>query len=119
VPYNLCLWIISCGTTFNRRVERSNTPYTYTDVCRPDDRSDVKPIPSVEQSGLEFLITADNDTYVDLNIILYIRGNLLKADGTNLDNTDFTAVTNNFLHSLISQCSTALNGVTITQATEL
>jgi len=36
-----------------------------------------------------------------------------------LDNTDFTAVTNNFLHSLFSQCSIALNGVTITQATEL
>jgi len=28
-------------------------------------------------------------------------------------------VTNNFLHSLFSQCSIALNGVTITQATEL
>jgi len=36
-----------------------------------------------------------------------------------LDNTDITAVTNNFLHSLFSQCSIALNGVTITQATEL
>ena len=78
-----------------------------------------KPIASVEQSDLEFLIPADNDTYVDLNIKLYIRGNLLKADGTNLDNTDFTAVTNNFLHSLFSQCSITLNGVTITKATEL
>ena len=78
-----------------------------------------KPIASAEQSDLEFLIPAYNDTYVDINIKLYIRGKLTKADGTNLDNTDFTAVTNNFLHSLFSQCSIALNGVTITQATEL
>ena len=27
-----------------------------------------KPIASVEQSNIEFLIFADNDTYVDLNI---------------------------------------------------
>ena len=78
-----------------------------------------KPIVSVEKTDLEFLIPTDNDTYVDLNIKLYIRGNLIKAEGTNLDNTDFTAVTNNFLHSLFSQCSFSLNGVTITQATIL
>ena len=78
-----------------------------------------KPIASVEQSDLEFLIAADNDTYVDLNIKLYIRGKLTKADGTNLDKIDFTAVTNNFLHPLFSQCSISLNGVTITQANEL
>ena len=76
-----------------------------------------KPLASAEQSDLEFLIPADNDTYVDLNIKLYIRRKLIKADGTNLDNDHFTAVTNNFLHSLFSQCSIALNGVTITQAT--
>jgi len=73
----------------------------------------------VEQSDLEFLIPDENDTYVDLNIKLYIRGKLTKADGTTLDKTDFTAVTNNFLHSLFSQCRISLNGVTITQANEL
>jgi len=78
-----------------------------------------KPIASVEQSDLEFQIPTDNDTYVDLNIKLYIRDKLTKADGTNLDNTDFTAVTNNFLHLLFSQCSISQNGVTITEATEL
>ena len=39
-----------------------------------------KPTASVEQSDLEFLIPAYNDTYVDLNIKLYIRGKLIKAD---------------------------------------
>ena len=36
-----------------------------------------------------------------------------------MDNTDFTAVTNNFLNSLFSKCSIALNGTLITQAAEL
>jgi len=74
-----------------------------------------KPIASVEQSDLP----TDKETYVDLIIKLYIRGKLTKADGTNLENTEFTAVTNNLLHSLFSQCSISLNGLTITQATEL
>jgi len=76
-----------------------------------------KSIASAEQSDLGLVIHADNDTYVDLNIKPYIPGKLNKADGTNLDNTDFTAVTNNFLHSIFSQCGIALNGVTITQTT--
>ena len=78
-----------------------------------------KHIPSVDQSDLEFLIPSDDDKYIDLDIKLYIRGKLTKAYGTDLDNTDFTAVTNNFLHSLFIQCSIAPNGLTIIQATEL
>ena len=73
----------------------------------------------MDQSDLEFLIPSDDDTYIDLDIKLYIRGNLTKADGKALDNRDFTAVTNNFLHSLFSQCSIVLNGLKITQAFEL
>jgi hypothetical protein len=78
-----------------------------------------KPIASVEQSDLEFLIPADNDTYIDLNIKLYIRGKLVKEDGKDLNAIDHTAVTNNLLHSLFSQCNVTLNGVSITQASEL
>jgi hypothetical protein len=68
---------------------------------------------------LEFLIPADNETYIDLDIKLYICGKLLAKDGTPLDNKDLKSVTNNFLHSLFSQCRLSLNGITITQATEL
>jgi hypothetical protein len=78
-----------------------------------------KPIASVEQSDLEFLIPADNETYIDVDIKLYIRGKLTAKDGTPLDNKDLTSVTNNFLHSLFSQCSVSLNRITITQASEL
>jgi len=75
---------------------------THTSVVETTEVT-YKPIASVEQSDLELQIPADNDTYLDLNIKLYIRGKLTKADGTNLDNTDFTAVTNNSLVSLYSQ----------------
>jgi len=40
------------------------------------------------------------------------------GSGHDVDSSDHTAVTNNFFHSLFSQCNFALNGVTITQARE-
>ena len=61
-----------------------------------------KPIAPVEQSDLEFLIPGDLDTYIDLDIKLYIRGKLISADGKDLEVTNFRAVTNNFLHYLFS-----------------
>jgi hypothetical protein len=70
-------------------------------------------------SDLEFLIPADNDTYFDLDIKLNVCGKLTKGDGTVLDATDFTAGTNNFLHSPFSQCNITLNGVLVTPASEL
>ena len=78
-----------------------------------------KPISSVDQSDLEFLLPGDNDTYIDRNIKIYIRGKLTKADATVLDGTNFTTVTNNFLHSLFGQCNFDLSGVSITPATDL
>ena len=44
---------------------------------------------------------------------------MTKADGTNLDATDFTSVTNNFFLSLFSYCNITLNGVIITPAADL
>ena len=68
----------------------------------------------MEQSDLEFLIPADTDTYIDLDIKLYVRGKLVSGEGKDLDEKDFTAVTN-FLHSLFSQCN-IINGVPISLA---
>ena len=61
--------------------------------------SSYKPIAALDQSDLEFLVPADQDTYIDLNIQLYIRGKLTKADGTDLELTDITCVANKLLHS--------------------
>jgi hypothetical protein len=60
------------------------------------------PIASVDQSDLEFLIPTDNETYIDLDIKLYVRAKLTTKSGTPLDNKDLTSVTNNFLRSLLS-----------------
>jgi hypothetical protein len=57
--------------------------------------------------------------HIDPDIKVYIRGKLTKIDGTALDDTYFTSITNNYLHFLFSQCTMSLNGNTITQATEL
>jgi len=78
-----------------------------------------RPIAAVDQNDLEFLIPGDNETYIDLDIKLFVKGKLIGADGKNLDATEFTAGTNNFFQSLFSQCSTSLNGVNITPASEL
>jgi hypothetical protein len=54
-------------------------------------------------------------THIYLNVHLYVRGKLTKAGGRDLRAADYTAVTNNFLHSLFSQCTITHNGVTITR----
>ena len=95
-------------------------------ATRPVDSSTIetietayKPIPSLDQSDLEFLIPADRDTYIDLNIQLYIRGKLTLADGTDLEVNDKTCLANNLLHSLFEQCNISLNSVIITHAADL
>ena len=40
-----------------------------------------KPIATVDQNDLEFLIPGDNETYIDLDIKLYVKGRLLGVDG--------------------------------------
>jgi len=61
---------------------------------------------------------AVNDTYIDLDIKLYVKCKLILASGKNVDFSDHTGVRNNFIHSLFSQCNVNLNGVNITQAIE-
>ena len=69
-----------------------------------------KPIAAVDQNVLEFVVPCDNESYIDLNIKLMVKGKLTKLDGTEFDNTDFTGVVNNLLHSPFSQCSITLKG---------
>ena len=78
-----------------------------------------KPVASVDQTDIEFMIPGDSDTYVHLNLKLFMKGKLLKEDGTTLLDTDYVAGINNLLHSLFSQCMISLNGTQITPAAEL
>jgi hypothetical protein len=85
-------------------------------------RTDVvhyKPIATVDQNDLEFLIPGDSETYIDPDIKLFVRSRLVGADGKDLDASDFTVGTNTFLNSLFSRCSISLNGVNITPTSEL
>jgi hypothetical protein len=78
-----------------------------------------KPIASVEQSDLEYLIAADHETYIDPNFKLLIKGQLVKEDGSALAAADHVCVSNNLLHSLIEQVTVILNGVNITTSSDL
>ena len=78
-----------------------------------------KPIASIDQTDIEFLIPGDREKYIDLDLKLYIKGKLKKEGNTQLADTDYTAGINNLLHSLFSQCSISLNGTQITQGTDL
>ena len=44
-----------------------------------------KPIATVDQNDLEFLIPGDSGTYIDQDIKLYVRGKIIGADGKDLD----------------------------------
>jgi len=77
-----------------------------------------KPIAPVDQNDLEFLIPADKDKYIRLDSQLHVQGKLVSSSGNNVDASDHTAVTNNLLHSLFSQCTVVLNGTTVTQLSE-
>jgi hypothetical protein len=50
----------------------------------------IKPLASLNQNDLEFSVPGDSMSYIDLYIKLFVKGRLEKADGTALDNTDFT-----------------------------
>jgi len=67
---------------------------------------------------MELSIPTDNDTYIVLDIKLYVGVKLFSGSGKHMDTADHTAVTNNFVHSLFSQWNITLNDVTITQASE-
>jgi hypothetical protein len=67
-----------------------------------------KSLAPVEQNHLEFLVPRDTDTYIDLDIKLYVPGKMISMSGKDVDLTDTTAVDNNVLHSLFSNVQSCL-----------
>ena len=49
------------------------------------------PIAPVDQNGLEFLLPADKDNYIRLDIQLYVRWKLFSVSGNDVDVSDHTA----------------------------
>ena len=64
---------------------------------------------------MEFSIPGDSDTYIDLDIKLYVRSKTVSISGKDVDLTDTTAVTNILLHSSSSQCTVMVNGVPVAE----
>jgi hypothetical protein len=60
----------------------------------------------------------DSETYIDLDIKLYVRGKMFSISGKDVHLTDTNAVANNLLHYLFSQCTVMVNGVPFTQSHE-
>jgi hypothetical protein len=52
------------------------------------DKIAYKPIASIDQSYLEFVIPEYDNSYIDLNIQIYIKGQLIGAEGAELDSKD-------------------------------
>ena len=77
-----------------------------------------KSLAPVEQNDLEFLIPGGTDTYIDLDIELYVRSKMVSSSGKDVYLKDTTAVNNNLLHSLFSECTVMLNCVAVTQLHE-
>jgi hypothetical protein len=78
-----------------------------------------KSLAPVEQNDLEFLIPGDTDTYIDLDIKFYVRGEMVSSSVKDVYLTDTTAVANDLLHTLFSQCTVMLNGVPVTNHTSI
>ena len=96
---------------FGRKPKQSSTVETNETIYRR--------MASVDQTDIEFVIPGDSDTYVDLELKLFVKGKLQTEDNADLPETDYTAVMNCLLHSLFCQCTICLNGTQITQATYL
>jgi hypothetical protein len=78
-----------------------------------------KPTTAIDQRDIEFTIPGNEERYIDPDMQIYIKGQLLGADGAVLDETDYTAVVNNMLHSLFDQCNISLNNTLITHSSDI
>ena len=74
---------------------------------------------SLDSGGpIEFLLPRSGDAYVDLaNTYLFVRANVTKPDGSDLDTDNAVGPMNNWLHSLFGQVDVHLNDTLVTPST--
>ncbi len=94
-----------------------STPMTQTSV-ESGSWAEFNPVSAISDSmPIEFDISGAGTSYIDLSQTqLVIRVQLLKDDGTAIDNTSHVAPCNLFLHSLFSEIDVKLNGTLITSS---
>src|SRR5881296_1741813 len=93
------------------------TPMTQTSI-ESGSWAEFNPVSAISDSmPIEFDINGAGTSYIDLSQTqLIVRAQLLKADGTAIDNTDHVVPCNLFLHSLFSEIDAKLNGTLITSS---
>ena len=93
------------------------TPMTQTSI-ESGSWAEFNPTSALSDSmPIEFDISGAGTSYIDLSHTqLVVRAQLLKNDGTPIDNTTHVAPCNLFLHSLFSEIDVKLNGTLITSS---
>jgi len=93
------------------------TPMTQTSI-ESGSWAEFNPIGVISDTmPIEFDINGAGTSYIDLSQTqLIVRAQLLKADGTAIDNTIHVAPCNLFLHSMFSEIDVKLNGTLITSS---
>ena len=94
-----------------------STPMTQTSI-ESGSWAEFNPVSAITDSmPIEFDISGAGTSYIDLSQTqLVVRAQLLKGDGTRINNTSHVAPCNLFLHSLFSEVDVKLNGTLISSS---
>src|SRR6267154_426068 len=93
------------------------TPLTQTSI-ESGTWAEFNPVSAISDSmPIEFDISGAGTSYIDLSQTqLIVRAQIVKADGTPIDNTLHVAPCNLLLHSLFSEVDPKLNGTLVTSS---
>lgn len=103
-----------CSTS---QLDLFTTPMTQTSI-ESGTWAEFNPVSAISDSmPIEFDISGSGTSYIDPSQTqLVVRAQLVKGDGTPIDNTSHVAPCNLFLHSLFSEIDVKLNGTLITSS---
>ena len=109
------------GSKLSLRSELSSMTVPSTDISclYSSDYMQVYPLLSVREPNnpLEFLILADNNSYLDLSeSYLHLTCRVKKADGSNCGATDLVAPANLFFHMIFKNLEVYMNGKCISDS---
>ena len=106
----------SCACS-SPQLDLFSTPMTQTSV-ESGTWAEFNPTCAISDSmPIEFDVSGAGTSYIDLaQTQLVVRAQLLKGDGTAIDNTTHVAPCNLFMHALFSEIDVKLNGTLITSS---
>ena len=106
----------SCACS-SPQLDLFSTPMTQTSV-ESGTWAEFNPTSAISDSmPIEFDVSGAGTSYIDLaQTQLDVRAQLLKGDGTAIDNTTHVAPCNLFMHALFSEIDVKLNGTLITSS---